>query len=169
MCKGTPEAVIFKDCTLVACRISNLLLWFPVSQVNKDRMRKILGFAILVWWISSCNKNNEQLYFLSGTYAGTFHRSGDTAAPSDIKINFYRDSFSGTSDRNFYPAICNGTYRVFGDSIAIQNDCAFPAFLLWIDILSGNFEYSTKGDSIYFTRNYGDFAYMPDVYALKKQ
>ncbi len=132
-------------------------------------MKNLLGYVILLWFIPSCNKNYINPYHLSGTYAGTFHRSGDTSAPSKIKISFYKDSFIGTSDHNFYPAICNGTYRVFGDSIAIQNDCAFPAFLLWIDIFSGNFEYSTKGDSIYFTRNYGDFTYMPDVYALKKQ
>ena len=132
-------------------------------------MKKILGFAILVWWISSCNKNNEHPYPLSGSYAGTFHRTGDTSAPSHIQITFDEDSFSGTSDRNFYPAICNGTYRVFGDSIAIQNLCAFPAFFDWTLIFSGNYAYSMKGDSIYFTRNFGDFAYTPDVYALKKQ
>ena len=133
-------------------------------------MRKFLGFAIMVWCISSCNKNNEHLYWLpSGTYEGTFTRSGDTSGPSHIQIIFHKDSFSGTSNRPLYPAICNGTYRFFSDSIAIQNDCAFPAFLLWNDIFSGNFEYSTNGDSIYFTRNYGDFAYMPDVYALKRQ
>ena len=136
MCKGTPEALIFKVHALVACGISNLLLWFPVSQVNKDRMRNLFGFAVLLWFISSCNKNNEQLYFLSGTYAGTFHRSGDTSAPSHIKINFYRDSFSGTSDRNFYPAICNGTYEIFGDSIAIQNLCVFPAYFDWTFIFN---------------------------------
>jgi hypothetical protein len=135
----------------------------------KIKMRKVLVFVILVWWISSCNKNNPHPYLLNGTYAGTFHRSGDTSAPSNVQINFYEDSFSGTSDRTFYPAICNGTYRVFGDSIAIQNLCAFPADFDWTFIFNGNFSFSMQGDSVYFTRNYGDFAYMPDVYALKKQ
>ena len=132
-------------------------------------MRKVLGFAILVWWISSCNKNNVNHYSLSGAYAGTFHRSGDTSGPSHILITFYEDSFSGTSDKNYYPAICNGTYKVFGDSITIQNLCVFPAFFDWTLIFNGNFAFSMKGDSVNFTRNYGDFAYMPDIYALKKQ
>jgi hypothetical protein len=133
-------------------------------------MSKVLGFVIMVWWISSCNKNSEHpYYFPSGTYAGTFTRSGDTSGPSHIQITFHEDSFSGTSDRNFYPAICNGTYRVFGDSIAIQNLCAFLAFFDWTLIFNGNYQFSIQGDSVYFTRNYGDFAYLPDVYALKKQ
>jgi hypothetical protein len=132
-------------------------------------MKKILGFAILVWWISSCNKSIINPNPLSGIYAGTFHRTGDTSAPSHIQITFNEDSFSGRSDRNFYPAICNGTYRIFGDSIAIQNLCDFPADFDWTFIFNGHYAYSMKGDSIYFTRNYGDFAYLPDVYALKKQ
>ena len=132
-------------------------------------MRKIFGFVILVWWIVSCNKSNNNVYPLSGTYIGTFHRSGDTSAPSNIQIIFKEDSFSGTSDRTFYPAICNGTYSVFGDSIAIQNLCAFPADFDWTLIFNGNYAFSMQGDSVYFTRNYGDFAYMPDIYALKKQ
>ncbi len=40
MCKGTPEAVIFKISALLTGRISNLLLWFPVNQGNKDRNEK---------------------------------------------------------------------------------------------------------------------------------
>jgi hypothetical protein len=132
-------------------------------------MRNLFGLAILLWIISSCNKNIEHPLLPAGTYVGTFTRSGVNSAPSHIRITFYEGKFSGTSDRPLYPDICNGTYSFFSGSIAIQNLCAFPAFLLWNDIFSGNFEYSTKSDSIFFTRNYGDFAYMPDVYALKKQ
>ncbi len=132
-------------------------------------MRKVLWIAMLFWFISSCNKNNVSPYFLDGTYAGTFHRSVDTSTPTHIQISFYNGSFSGISDHSFNPAICNGTYRVFGDSIAVQNLCAFPAFFDWSLIFNGNYQFSTSGDSVYFTRNYGDFAYLPDVYALKKQ
>jgi hypothetical protein len=132
-------------------------------------MRNLLGFAVLLWFISSCNKNNEQVYPLSGIYSGTFHRNGDTSAPSHIQISFYNGSFSGTSDKTFNPAICNGTYRVFSDSIAIINLCAFPAFFDWTLIFNGNYAFNVEGDSVYITRNYGDFAYLPDVYALKKQ
>ncbi len=132
-------------------------------------MKRALSIALLVWWIFSCNKTNQNPYPLSGTYNGTFHRSGDTSAPSNIQIIFKEDSFSGTSDKNFNPAICNGIYRVFGDSIAIQNLCAFPAYFNWAYIFNGNYAFSMQDDSVYFTRNYGDFAYLPDVYALKKQ
>ena len=133
-------------------------------------MRKVLGFVILLWWITSCNKNNVNPQLLPGTYTGTFHRTGDTSAPAHVQISFYEDSFSGTSDRAFfYPAICHGTYKVFGDSIAVQNLCVFTADFNWSFIFNGHFAFSMKGDSIYFTRNYGDFAYLPDVYALKKQ
>ncbi len=135
----------------------------------KIEMRKIFGFVILVWWISSCNKNNVHPYPLSGTYAGTFHRIGDTSSPSQIQISFYEDSFSGTSDRTFFPAICNGTYRVFGDSIAVRNLCVFPADFDWTLIFNRNYAFSMQGDSIYFSRNDGGFAYLQDVYALKKQ
>jgi hypothetical protein len=132
-------------------------------------MRKVQGIALLVCWISSCNKSNQNAYPLSGTYAGTFHRSGDTISPSHIQITFYQDSFSGKTDRTFYPIICYGTYRIFSDSIAVQDFCVLPAFLAWTDIFSGNYQYSTMGDSIYFTRSYGDLCYLPDIYALKKQ
>jgi hypothetical protein len=133
-------------------------------------MRNLFVFAMLCWGFFSCNKNNTNPYPLSGTYVGTFHRTGDTAAPAHVQIIFYEDSFSGTSDRAFfYPAICHGTYMVFGDSIAVQNLCVFTANFDWSFIFGGNFAFNMQADSIYITRNYGDFAYMPDVYALKKQ
>jgi hypothetical protein len=95
--------------------------------------------------------------------------SPELSGPSHIQITFYEDSFSGMSNESYYPAISNGTYRVFGDSIAIQNLFFFTPNFDYTFIFTGNYAYSSKGDSIYFTRNYGDFTYMPDVYALKKQ
>jgi hypothetical protein len=50
MCKGTPEAVIFKDCAPVAFGISNLLLWFPVNQGNEDwnaKFARICGITLV--------------------------------------------------------------------------------------------------------------------------
>jgi hypothetical protein len=109
---------------------------------------------------------------IQGTYTGTFVRwQGKDGAVSDVKITFSGNAFNGTSDSLNYPSICSGTFAITydPDSIHFVNQCDFPANFDWTLILTGPYKLIETGDSLYFRRTIGDFAYEEDVYSLRKQ
>ena len=108
-----------------------------------------------------------------GIYIGTFQRElvwaeNDTAA---ITITFSSNTWSGTSDKIKYPALCNGTYSIIGDTIIFENQCDWTAEFDWSLILSGKYAIKSKGNILEFYRDYRSATsdtYV-DRYKLKKQ
>jgi hypothetical protein len=132
-------------------------------------MRNLLGFAVLLWFISSCNKSNLTAPVLSGTYNGTFTRNfGDSSLSSNLQLIFTGGSYKGTTIGNF-PLICPSNFQITSDSIFFQNPCFLPANIDEAFILIGNYKLHVQGDSLIFSRIMGDFIYEEDIYRLKKQ
>lgn len=113
----------------------------------------ILTFLFLI----SCeNEESNNRMIPDGTYKGTFQReivwsSSDTA---NITLSFSSDQWSGSGDREKYPALCHGTYSINGDTIIFVNDCAWTAEFDWSLILAGKYAFRQSGNTIEFTRDY---------------
>jgi hypothetical protein len=91
-----------------------------------------------------------------GVYVGTFQREAvwaesDTA---NITITFSSNTWTGSSDKNYYPALCKGTYTIVGDTIIFENQCFWPAHFDWSLILSGKYVIKSMGSTIEFYRDY---------------
>ena len=137
-------------------------------------MKKIL-FAILIVIVSSsgCEKLKDELTITDGTYTGTFQRQlafggGEIA---NVSITFSSNTWTGQSDRQKYPALCNGTHTIEDEKIIFTNDCAWTADFDWSLILGGEYDLNLDGDRLEITRDYRGPAsdtYI-DVYILSKQ
>jgi hypothetical protein len=109
---------------------------------------------------------------IQGTYSGTFIRwQGKDGVVSNVNISFTGNEFNGNSDSVNYPSICSGTFTTTNnpDSVHFINKCDFPANFDWSLVLTGPYKLVETGDSLYFRRVIGDFAYEEDVYSLRKQ
>jgi hypothetical protein len=135
--------------------------------------RYFFCFLILACLLG-CDKQSQNYTSIpDGIYAGTFQRElawaeNDTAA---ITITFTSNTWSGTSDKIKYPALCKGTYSIVGDTIIFENQCAWTAEFDWSLILSGKYVIKSIGNTLEFYRDYRSAisdTYV-DRYKLKKQ
>lgn len=120
-------------------------------------MKKYLLFIICFTSLIGCKKEEDNLTkFQNGVYVGTFQREFVWAATDTAKITmtFSSGTWSGSSNKVKYPALCNGTYSIVGDTIIFENECAWSAEFDWSLILSGKYLLKTQGDSIEFYRDY---------------
>lgn len=129
-------------------------------------MLRVFGVVWIAFLFSSCNRaDDEPSGALNGTYSGTFHETSVIKDSAFVTIVFVGSTFSGASigsDRS----ICNGTYQIFGDSINFKNLCNISDADL---LLVGTYQLISKGDSLYFTRDFGDLVHFKDVFSLKKE
>ena len=137
-------------------------------------MKWFLLLLVISGSLASCRKGCSMMmgHQIQGTYTGTFVRwQGKDGPASNVKITFSGNAFNGTSDSLNYPAICSGSFTITydPDSIRFINQCDFAANIDWTLILTGPYKLTETGDSLYFRRLIGDFAYEEDVYSLKKQ
>lgn len=120
-------------------------------------MRTFLLIALLSSIILvSCEKNDEPTYLDNGNYTGTFQRElvwGDSDT-ANIIMTFSSNTWSGSSDRVKYPALCNGTYRIEGDTIIFENLCVWTAEFDASLILSGKYKLIRNGNSIEINKDY---------------
>jgi hypothetical protein len=108
-----------------------------------------------------------------GTYLGTFNRQfvwadSDTAY---VTLTITGTQWSGSSDIEKYPALCNGTYSVIGDSINFENVCECTADFDWSLILSGKYLLIQSLDTIELSKDYRSATsdtYV-DIYKISKQ
>ncbi|NLD50984.1 MAG: hypothetical protein GX660_27895 [Clostridiaceae bacterium] len=137
-------------------------------------MKKYLLFVYCLTGLLGCDKEeNNSSRLQDGTYVGTFLRElvwspNDTAK---ITMTFSSGNWSGSSNKIKYPALCNGTYSIIGDTIIFENLCAWTAEFDWTLILSGKYKLTIEGNTIEFERDCRSATsdtYV-DKYKLKRQ
>jgi hypothetical protein len=132
-------------------------------------MKKSILIIFTLGIIISCRKNASVADMISDNYTGTFTRTtGTVDSTAYIKMNFNAGRFSGSSDKD-YPGICEGSYGITADSISFGNDCEVPEDYKYSTRLFGKYQLNRQGDSLVFSRSFGDFQYEADFYRLKKQ
>jgi hypothetical protein len=104
-----------------------------------------LGMAVL---LVACDKSEDTppgMGEFSGTFVGTFSRTGmDTAA---VTIEFGDNKFSGQSVQSKYPAICRGSFALHENTITFTDSCVWTADFDWTLILNGNYNISFPAEN----------------------
>ena len=118
----------------------------------------------------SCKKDKNDT-ILSGTYKGTFQRTGPglPGQLSEVTITFEGNRFSGQGVLPTYPGICNGDFTQDGIKITFENSCVWTANFDWTFILDGEYEITWAGDYVEIGRGYNGTVPYQDVYKLMKQ
>ncbi|MGB3584932.1 MAG: hypothetical protein WBA23_00260 [Tunicatimonas sp.] len=117
----------------------------------------IASLALLA--LSSCedDESGEPFLLEEGTYTGSFSRSSPNTRwlGANVTLTFENGRFSGSSDQEKYPAICEGTYQVVGSNeITFENSCVWTAEFDWTFILGGEFRISEQDQKLVITREY---------------
>jgi hypothetical protein len=68
-------------------------------------------------------------------------------------MTFSSNTWSGSGDHVKYPALCNGTYKIEGDTIVFENVCVWTAEFDASLILSGKYKLVRTENSIEFNRD----------------
>ncbi|WP_323027477.1 hypothetical protein [Gelidibacter japonicus] len=122
---------------------------------------KILILIGLLMIISSCKNDYDSFHSeINGDYIGIFERNENT---SKVELRFDNGSFNGQSEIAKFPAICNGTYSVSGNTISFFNECPWTAEFDWSLILNGEWTFRLGENSLTMTNPIGD------KYTLTKQ
>ncbi len=130
---------------------------------------KVVATALLFLSFACDGDDNQITGPIDGTYVGTFGRSSPHARyeSSEVTLVLQGNTFTGSSSKPQYPAICEGTYSVTGQDIEFVNQCVWTADFDWTYILSGTFRITQDGDELLLIKSYDDS--VSDTYRLKKQ
>jgi hypothetical protein len=136
-------------------------------------MKKLLIVIYIIFIaIASCEKSKDEKV-PEGVYTGTFQRQlafggGDI---SNVTITFSSNTWTGSSDKVKYPALCHGTFSVSKQKITFTNDCAWTAEFDWSLILGGEYDFVSDGQQLKLMRDYSGPAIdaWTDIYILTKQ
>lgn len=136
-------------------------------------MRILLPLCSFLFIASACSKDdNDQnpSFRLKGIYTGTFKRyniaEDKTAA---VSLNFTKAGWTGNSSLTTYPALGGGSYKMEDNNAALvfKNKTTWTANFDWTYILDGIYLLHKNGDSLVFTKSYGNGAV--DVFKLVKE
>ena len=116
---------------------------------------KIFFFLISLITLVSCNKSEENIISTNtnGNYIGIFERNG---VSSNVQLNLVDGSFNGQSAIQKFPALCNGTYLISGNTITFDSNCAWTADFDWTLILNGQWNFNRNGNVLILTKSNGD-------------
>ena len=129
-------------------------------------MKNLLLFSLLLAAVlMGCDK---EVVAPNGEYTGTFTRSSPNAnsVTYNVTLNISGNKYSGTSDTQYYPAICKGALDFKGSVLTVTPECMFTANFDWTFIFSGDYEVEAEGDNLRLTKRYPYGS--ADVYNLKK-
>lgn len=131
-------------------------------------MKKLIPALLsLVILFSACEKDedsSDNQTLANGLYKGTFNRAGmDTV---NVSISVLQGNYEGQSDRQFYPAICRGSFTKDNSSITFRDSCTWQANFDWTLILNGNYQLSENGTRVRIWRTNGAIT---DEYLLIRQ
>ena len=123
---------------------------FGVVVVSSDGTLTIDEGLALDGFVSTFKRSET----LNGSFQGSFKRDDKTA---NVTLNLNNNVFSGTSDVDKFPAICNGIYTISENNIFFMNECIWTADFDWTLILSGNWSYDLNPNSVLtMTEDNGD-------------
>ncbi|HEX8333977.1 MAG TPA: hypothetical protein VF622_15260 [Segetibacter sp.] len=128
-------------------------------------MKNLLLLSFLLTTVlMGCDK---EVVTPDGEYVGTFARTSPNSnwVTSNVTLNISGKSYSGTSDKQYYPVICKGTLEFKGSTLTVTPECMFTANFDWTLIFKGDYEVEAEGESLRLLKRHGDFT---DVYNLKK-
>ena len=117
---------------------------------------KILIGVTLLFVLISCNKNDSEIaipQITNGNYIGIFERNG---VNSNVQLNLNSGTFNGQSTTQKFPALCNGTYSITGNTINFEDKCVWTAEFDWTLILNGQWNYVMSGNILTLTKANGD-------------
>jgi hypothetical protein len=107
-------------------------------------MKTLLFSLAFISLLTACNKNQDDLSDpisaqneISGTYSGTFQRTG--MGSSGVVLMMGGGRYEGTSTISKYPAICHGSYTAAASSITFKDSCNWTADFDWTLILDGTY------------------------------
>jgi hypothetical protein len=118
-------------------------------------MKRVMLILSLLLLLMACEKNDaaSEPVLKNGLYKGTFNRTAmDTV---DVSISILEGNFEGSSERQFYPAICRGSFAREGSVISFHDSCTWQANFDWTLILNGRYEFSVDGESVHLWKQNG--------------
>lgn len=120
------------------------------------KTRLLLTLLSILSLSNGCSPTDQE--HLEGTYTGTFERNG---VISNVEIRLENGLWSGISDLGYFPALCNGSYSIRGNSINFENHCAWTANFDHSLILAEDWTFNLNGNTLVLSRS-------TDEYVLKK-
>lgn len=137
-------------------------------------MRYLVSFLVFAAiLLSSCTKTESKNLLVpgipDGTYTGTFQRQvSGSGQISNVTIVFTSGKWTGQSQFEYYPALCNGNYSsTIEGGIYFENACPWLAHFDWTLILSQEYKISITGDDVEIIREYSNG--IQDIYQLRRQ
>lgn len=118
-------------------------------------MKPTFLIVIVILFLSfACSNNSENSQpEIDGEYIGIFERNGVTTS---VELNFDNGVYTGVSEAEKFPAICNGIYSVSDTSILFQNECGWTADFDWTLILSEQWNFEIDGNILTLVKANGD-------------
>lgn len=114
---------------------------------------KALYFIGILLIIYACNQNDDIKTIIEGNYVGIFERNANT---SNVELNFHSGTYSGKSQIEKFPAICDGTYSISENIITFKSECIWTAEFDWSLILAEKWTYTHTNDTLIMINSNGD-------------
>jgi len=136
-------------------------------------MKRLVIFSLLILTLLtgliSCKKSTSNSVFPNGTYHGTFQRlSSGKGDISNVTIVFNDNKWVGQSDKQRYPALCEGSFQISAiNEITFSNSCAWTSDFDWSLILDNEYTVQVVGDKYIMTQNFDNWT--KNIYTLTKQ
>ena len=120
----------------------------------KIRILTLILVSIVIFF-TSCSENDDDNFQLKieGEYTGTFERNEQT---SNVELNFTNETYSGESEIDKFPAICNGNFSISDDLIEFENNCPWAADFDWTLILTDKWNYTFENNVLIMIKSNGD-------------
>lgn len=128
---------------------------------------RYITFLLLgaVLFTGACRKSKLTGAIPAGTYSGTFQRTGGPVA--NVVISFSASGWTGRSDAEHYPALCEGRYTTNGNNASFECTCFWTANFDWSLILHGEYTFSVNGSRLEISKVYNNG--VTDSYQLTRQ
>lgn len=112
-------------------------------------------FVMSLLVVLGCNDDETSAVppVLEGNYEGTFERDD---MRSDVTLTLENGEFSGSSNKDRFPAICNGTYTQEDGRATFSDVCVWTADFDWTLILSGEWDVQANADALIMLNENGD-------------
>lgn len=115
---------------------------------------KILILLCLLITMVGCSDDDDIIQSnINGNYVGIFERNGNT---SNVVLTFTNGTFNGQSAIEKFPALCNGTFAISGNTITFTNECVWTADFDWSLILSNQWDFSLNNNVLIMIKSNGD-------------